>query len=223
VKFWKNTPNKFNAESDYYAKGSYVCLVLDLEIRNTSNNRHSLDDVFKTMYERFPLDETGYTNEDFRKTSEEFAGVSLKQFFDEYVFGTRPIEWEKYLSYAGLELKSDDSTIVPMVGLRTDRRGDKIVIDEVLTGSSAEKSGLMSGDEIIAYDGERLSLEEMDKLIKGLKSGDKVTLTVFRADKLKEFTLKLEEKKLANYYIEKTANPTALHKSIYEDWLEVKW
>jgi predicted metalloprotease with PDZ domain len=197
--------------------------VLDLEIRNASKNRHSLDDVFKAMYERFPLDVNGYTNEDFQKTCEEFAGTSLKQFFGDYVYGTKPIEWEKFLSCAGLELKSDDSTIVPVVGLRTERRGDRIVVEEVITGSSAEKTGLMSGDEIIAYDGERLSHEEMGNRIKELKAGDKVTLIVFRADKLKEFTLKLEEKKLANYYLEKTAHPSTLQKEIYEDWLEAKW
>ncbi len=223
VKFWKRTPNAYNSESDYYGKGSYVCLVLDLEIRNASKNRHSLDDVFKAMYERFPLDVKGYTNEDFQKTSEEFAGVSLQQFFDDYVYGTKPIEWEKYLSYAGLKLKSDDSTVVPVVGIKASRQGGKIIIDEIITSSSAENAGLMSGDEIIAYDGSRLSYEDMEKRIKVLKAGDKVKLTIFRADNLKEFTLILEEKKLANYYLWKTENPNALQKEIYEDWLEVRW
>jgi predicted metalloprotease with PDZ domain len=38
VKFWRRTQNNYNSESDYYLKGSYVCLILDLEIRNSSRN-----------------------------------------------------------------------------------------------------------------------------------------------------------------------------------------
>lgn len=223
VKFWRRTPNAYNSESDYYSKGSYVSLVLDMEIRHSSKNKHSLDDVFVKMYNDFPLDVKGYTNEDFRRYSEEFAGSSLKQFFDDYVYGTKPIEWEKYLGYAGLELSSSDSTILPIVGLNTGKRGDKIIINDIIAGSSAENAMLMPGDEIIALNGGRLGYEEMEKRIKDLKSGDKITLTVFRADKLKEFTLELKDKKMANYYLLKTAKPSELQKEIYENWLETKW
>jgi predicted metalloprotease with PDZ domain len=223
VKFWKRTPNAYNSESDYYAKGSYVSLILDLEIRNASKNKHSLDDVFRAMYKDFPLDKKGYTNEDFRKYSEDLAGISLKQFFDDYVNGTKPIEWEKYLSYAGLELKSSDSTILPIVGLNTQKKGEKIIVNDVIAGSSAEDAKLMAGDEIIALNGGKMSYEEMEKRIKDMKAGDKITLSVFRADKLKEFTLELKDKKMANYYIEKTSKPGDMQKSIYEDWLEAKW
>jgi predicted metalloprotease with PDZ domain len=199
VKFWKTMPNKYNSESDYYAKGSYVCLLLDLEIRNSSKNKFSLDDVFRTMYKQFPLDKKGYTNDDFRKTSEKFVDKSLKKFFDDYVYGIIPLDWEKYLSYAGLELKSNDTTITSVAGLVTSKQGDKIIVESVLPGSSAEEGGIKNGDEIIAYNSERLNYEDMEKRIKELKTGDKVTLNVFRDDKIREFTLTMQEKKLMNY------------------------
>lgn len=222
VKFWRRTPNAFNSESDYYAKGSYVCLVLDLEIRNASEGKYSLDDVFKAMYERFPLDVKGYTNDDFRKVCEEFAGKKLSGFFDDYVTGTKPIEWERFLGYAGLELRSDDSTIVPVVGLITSKKGDKILVEQVLTGSSGEKAGIMSGDEIIAFNGSRLSYEEMENRIKELKTGDRVKLTAFRNDRMMEFSLTLEEKKLANYYLKENERPSGLQKKIFNDWLRTE-
>lgn len=222
VKFWRRTPNAFNSESDYYAKGSYVCLVLDLEIRNASEGKYSLDDAFKEMYERFPLDVKGYTNDDFRKVCEEFAGKKLSWFFDDYVTGTKPIEWERFLGYAGLELKSDDSTIVPVVGLITSKKGDKILVEQVLTGSSSEKAGIMSGDEIIAFNGSRLSYEEMENRIKKLKTGDRVKLTAFRNDRMMEFSLTLEEKKLANYYLKENERPSGLQKKIFTDWLRTE-
>lgn len=223
VKFWKRTANSYDSESDYYAKGSYVSLILDLEIHNASKNKHSLDDVFKKMYVMFPLDKSGYTNDDFMKICEEFAGISLQKFYDNYVYGTKPIEWEKYLSYAGLELKSSQDTIVPIVGLKTSKKGDKIVVDEIIAGSSAQSAGLMPGDEIIAYNDERLGYEDMEQRIKELKAGDKVTLAVFRAEKLMEFTLFLQEKKMLSYNLDKVKKPSNLQKAIYEKWLEAKW
>lgn len=223
VKFWRRTANSYNSESDYYSKGSHVCIVLDLEIRNASANKRSLDDVFRAMYERFPLDVKGYTNEDFQSVCEGFAGIKLDKFFNDYVTGTSPIEWEKFLGYAGLELKSDDSTMAPVVGLYASKKGDKIVIDDVLSGSASEKAGLIPEDEIVAFDGLKLPYEEMEKRVKALNEGESVNLTVFRNDKLKEFKISLANKKMANYYIEKIKNPTALQKSIYEKWLEAKW
>jgi predicted metalloprotease with PDZ domain len=175
------------------------------------------------MYKQFPLDKKGYTNDDFRKTSEKFVDKSLKKFFDDYVYGIIPLDWEKYLSYAGLELKSNDTTITSVAGLVTSKQGDKIIVESVLPGSSAEEGGIKNGDEIIAYNSERLNYEDMEKRIKELKTGDKVTLNVFRDDKIREFTLTMQEKKLMNYSLEKVPSPTPLQKSIYESWLNTNW
>lgn len=233
IKFWKRQPNSYNAESDYYGKGSYVSMILDLEIRNATNNSAKLDDVYKLMFERFPLDVKGYTNEDFKNTCEEVSArlhfvsdgqaIQLDEFFDDYVYGTKPIDWEKELGYAGLELKSDDSTMTPMVGIRANRKGEKIIIDEVLSGSASEKAGLMSGDEIVALDSIHLDYSEMDKRFSDMKTGDTVKLVVMRNNELRVFMLMLEDKKAANYSIIKTSTPTDLQRRIYEGWLGVKW
>jgi predicted metalloprotease with PDZ domain len=222
VKFWKRSANSYNSESDYYSKGSYVCIALDMDIRNSSKNEYSLDDVFKYMFKKFPLDVKGYTNDDFRKACEKFAGKPLKQFFEDYVFGVKPIEWEKYLGYAGLVLTHSDSVITPVVGLICSKNENKIVIQEVIAGSSAEKAGLLSGDEIIAVDGSRLSYEEAEKRIRELKTGDKITVTAFRNNNLIEAKLSMEEIKISNYKLEKSSNQTALQKRIYDKWLEMK-
>jgi predicted metalloprotease with PDZ domain len=175
------------------------------------------------MYKKFPLDKKGYTNEDFMKACEKFADKNLKQFFDDYVYGVVPIDWEKYLNYAGLELTHSDSVITPIVGLLCSKNENKVIIEHVIEGSSAEKAGLLLGDEIIACDGMRLGYEEIDKRIKELKIGDKVTFTVFRNNKLSEATLSLEEIKLSNYKLSKTEFPSDMQKKIYESWLETKW
>ncbi|MCX7878537.1 MAG: PDZ domain-containing protein [Ignavibacteria bacterium] len=223
IKFWRRNPDAYESESDYYKKGSYVCMLLDLEIRHSSKNKHSLDDVFRYMADNFPHDRKGYTNEDFIKTAENYAGKNLKSFFNKYLYGTDFVDWNKYLSYAGLVLKSDDSVIVPVAGLKIKKAGNKVYVDTVLKGSSAEDAGIISGDEIIALNGQSMSYEEMESRIKSLSHGESIRITVWRNNFLYDFTLTLRHKKISGYYVEKIKTPSKLQKKIYESWLGVKW
>ena len=222
IKFWKGTQQSFNTESSYYAKGANVSLILDLEIRHHTNNAGSLDSVYRKMFERFPLG-TGYTNSDFQKVCEEVNGTSLQKFFNDYVYGTKLIDWDKYFSYAGLELVSEDSSAIPAIGLNLYEMNSKLMVSSVITGSSAEDAGLDIGDEIIALNGERVNMAQFNKKIEKSQLGDKITLSIFRDNKLKEIELVLKEAKLPNYKIEKIENPSELQKNIYENWLGVNW
>jgi predicted metalloprotease with PDZ domain len=223
VKFWKGTQQNYNAETDYYKKGADVSLILDLEIRNRSVNKYCLDDVFRRMYEIFPLGGAGYTNEDFMNICGELCGGSFGEFFDDYVYGTEPIEWEKYLSIAGLDLKSNDSTVIPVVGLVLSDTAGRVVINKVLPGSSAEGAGLNAEDEIIAIDGDKADYVTVEKKLKELKADEKVEISVFKENKLKKVIIKLEDRKITKYHLQKITEPSELQKSVFENWFGIKW
>ncbi|MBI2427895.1 MAG: M61 family metallopeptidase [Ignavibacteriales bacterium] len=219
VKYWKRQQNSFKAESDYYGKGSHVSLLLDLEIRHRSENKHSLDDVMRTMYRRFPVSK-GFTNADFIKVSEEFTGGRLKEFFDNYLYGTVPLPWEKNLAFTGLELALKDSTGKIGLGIMTQDTGEKNRITGVIPNSPAEKAGVEINDEIVALNGFRVRSSEMNERVSSMTKGDEITLTIFRNDKLKEIKLQLEYFGFPAYVVKKTAKPTDLQKSIFESWLK---
>jgi len=223
IKFWKGSQQSYIAETDYYRKGADVSLILDLEIRNKSGNKYSLDDVFRTMFEKYPPGISGYTNEDFMNMCAEFGGGSFRQFFDDYVYGTKPIEWEMFLAYAGLELKSNDSTVMPVVGLTLSIEGDRVFINSVLQGSSAEDAGLSIGDEIIAINGLKEEYKTIEKRLRELKEDENIKITVFKKNKLKDVVLNLQNRKIGKYKVEKIVNPDAIQKSIFESWLGKKW
>ena len=222
VKFWKGNQQSYNAEVDYYRKGADVSLILDLEIRNRSENKFSLDDIFRRMFETFPLGVRGYTNEDFKMTCSELCGGSFKEFFDDYVYGTKPIDWEKYLSFAGLDIKGSDSTVVPVLGIAISDTSGRVVINNVLPGSSAEDAGLNAEDEIIALDGVKADYVTVEKKLNELKAGEKVEITVFKQNKLKKVILKLEDRKITKYHLQKITEQSDLQKSVFESWLGLK-
>jgi predicted metalloprotease with PDZ domain len=196
-----------------------VCIALDLEIMNASKAKHSLDDIMRYMFSKYPLDVKGYTNQDFRRACEKFSGKSLKQFFADYVYGTKPVEWEKYLDYAGLTLLRSDEVIKPVAGLFCNKNGEKIVVRDVLEGSSSARAGILPGDEIIAMDGVKLSYDEAERKVTALKKGDKIKLTVFRGDKLVEHIISMEELNITKYSLKPVESPSKLQQKIYAKWL----
>lgn len=88
----------------FYNKGPIVGLILDMEIRNSTNNEKSLDDVMRHLYNHYyKLNNRGFTEAEFQRTCEIVAGHSLDEVF-EYVYTTMEFDYNKYLKYAGLFL-----------------------------------------------------------------------------------------------------------------------
>jgi predicted metalloprotease with PDZ domain len=100
-----NTPDR---SISYYNKGQIVGVLLDLEIRDATDNHKSLDDVFRLLYEQYALQGKFYNDSDgIRAAVEEVAGKSFEDFFSKYVSGLDEIPYEDFLSIAGLELRMD--------------------------------------------------------------------------------------------------------------------
>ncbi len=94
----------------YYIKGPLVGLLLDLEIRQVTGNRKSLDDVMRTLYNVYYKEKgRGFTEAEFQFVCETVAGSSLAGVF-EYVYTTKPLDYNKYLSHAGLYLTGPDAS-----------------------------------------------------------------------------------------------------------------
>jgi predicted metalloprotease with PDZ domain len=223
VKYWKEHQQGFNSESDYYGKGSDVSLILDLEIRQRSNNKYSLDDVMRTLYRRFPLGGNGYTVDDLRTIAEKLGGTDLKKFFEDYVTGTIPIDWERYLGYAGLRVQARDSDRKISLGMVTADRENRTRVMSVTAGTSAYDAGVDIGDEVVALNGLRVHTSDLPDRLADYKPGDKVKLTIFRRDRLREFEIALRLQDVPSYKVTKVEQPSPLQKSIFESWLKTTW
>ena len=96
----------------YYYKGLIVGMLLDLTIRRATENRLSLDDVMRAMYEQFYLrtpvnyylSGRGYKEADFERLAGKTAGIDLTLFFDTAVHRTETLDYT-ILEFVGLELK----------------------------------------------------------------------------------------------------------------------
>jgi predicted metalloprotease with PDZ domain len=89
----------------YYNKGELLGFLLDLALRHATGNGAGLDDVMRRLNEDFARPRRYYTEADLRgliaETAPGFSG--LEAFFADYVRGTRELDYDTYLGYAGLE------------------------------------------------------------------------------------------------------------------------
>lgn len=99
---------------NYYNKGLLLGMALDLEIRSKTRNERSLEDVMNIMTAEFGGQKKGYTNDDIQRIAEKVAGCSFEQFFQDYLRDRKPIDFNRYLSLAGLELEEKKSDQTPM-------------------------------------------------------------------------------------------------------------
>jgi predicted metalloprotease with PDZ domain len=223
VKDSRGTEQRQNAESGFYEKGACVSALLDLRIRKLTANKFSLDDVMRTMYKRFPLPGKGYTLKDFQSVAEEFTHSSLQSFFDDFIYGTKPLPWEESLGIAGIELTPKDSIKKPWLGISTYDAGDRMRVWNVVAGSPAENAGISVGDELLALNGYRTRSADFSDRISEMKEGGDVVIALFRNDKLREVHGKVGSVPVPAYSASKVKNPSPEQKSIYESWLKTTW
>jgi predicted metalloprotease with PDZ domain len=223
VKDSRGTEQDYNAESDIYNKGANASMLLDLQIRKLSSNRHSLDEVMRAMYKRFPLSGTGYTLKDFQAVAEEVAGASLQGFFNDYIYGTKPLPWEESLRTAGIDLIPKDSLRKPWIGVAASDAGERTKIRNVVAGSPAEEAGIEIGDELLAFNGFRVRANDFIDRIGEMKIGDAFTITIFRNDALRQIQVKAGSAPVPAYTASKVKSPTPDQKAVYESWLQTKW
>ena len=109
---WSDGPfGKHGKEADkaisYYEKGPVVGLILDFAIRKATQNKKSLDDVMQLLYwQYYKKMQRGFTDAEFQQACETTAGISLAAVF-EYVYTTKEIDYNDYLSFAGLQLNEE--------------------------------------------------------------------------------------------------------------------
>ncbi len=84
-----------------HLQGEMIGAMLDLIVRDATNDRRTIDDVMRAMMARF-AGERGFSGSDIERTVAEVCGCVVKPFFDAHVRGTTPIPFNRYLRSIGL-------------------------------------------------------------------------------------------------------------------------
>lgn len=236
IKLYRPDENTPNTSVSYYLKGSLIALLLDLEIRSRTDNpgvgtsllnRRSLDDVLVTTYREYTLHGQGVPDDAFQGICEQVAGGSLQQFFDDYVRGVAELPFERYLARAGLSLafgwKGEGAERRAGLGVRVKQQSGRAVVETVFADGPAYHADLSVGDELIALDGFRIDETTLGERLAERLPGDRVTLTLFRRDELREVALTLGQRPYNEVKITPRPDATPEQRALYEGWLRAAW
>jgi len=134
----------------YYPKGAVAGFLLDILIRDATDNEASLDDVMRDLYWRTHKEKfTGFTEaawwESVRRAG---GGESFDDFYARYVDGREPYPWDDVLPLAGLKLVTD-TTYQPLVGIypEYDERGARV--SDLVPDGAAAAAGVQVGDYLV--------------------------------------------------------------------------
>lgn len=222
IKSYRPDEHSVNRYISYYSKGELVNFLLDIKIRSASNGAKSLDDVMRYLYDEYfkKLNKT-YSPADFQKAAEMMAGTSLEPFFDKYVRGRDEIEYNSILNDIGLQLvKLRPESNQPYFGANLREATGGLNITSLPVGTPAYEWGLNTDDLIIAIDGYQVtSSSELNFHLNRKKAGNKVKVTLFRDNKLREMDVTLGKTPASGYSIVAAANPTAEQMRLYQNYL----
>ena len=220
IKLYRRDANSDNNQISYYLKGELVSLLLDLLIRAKHENKKSLDDVMRLMWQRFGIDEIGFSEMQLRQAIAEVADVNLDEFFHRYIETTTELPFNEYLEPFGLHLKPvKEKEKVPYVGIKIQSENGKEVIKFVAVDSPASTAGIDPGDELLAIDGVRVTAESFNKRLQDYQVGESIRVSIFHQDELKNLSLTLTQPQPSRYEIEIQENLSATQKQNLSGWL----
>lgn len=133
----------------YYPKGSLAGFLLDVMIRDASDNARSLDTVMREVYQSTFKAGRGFTAQDWwGAVTRAAGGRSFADFNARFVDGREPFPWATVLPLAGLRLNVD-SLREPWIGVSTNVDSGGVMVMDVERDGAAQVAGVQVGDYLV--------------------------------------------------------------------------
>lgn len=220
IKAYRSNENSVNTTISYYSKGQILAAMLDIYIITKFKGKKSLDNFMQALYQEFyKKKDIGFTEEEFHAALEDFLGEDMDWFFDNYIYGTQVIDYEKFFKGIGLAVTGQKTIPNSKLGIRTKTENGKIKITTVYSGSVAEEQGLSVNDEIIGFNGYRLTEAVTMDHIDELSVGEKIDLLIARDGILLSYTITIKES--FNMRYDYNRNFDGNQEKLFDYWLRV--
>jgi len=208
--------NRPEESVSYYAKGQVLGVLLDILIRDRTDNEKSLDDVLRAMNHEFAKQNKPYRDSlDIRLAAEQVAGGSFEDFFRKYVSHAEPLPYSQIFALAGLELRSAQRKR-PMLGFFIEREATgEVIVRNLDAESSAAQAGLRSGDVVLSWNGSEPP-RNVERWVYSQKAGSVVHARVRRDDREMPIDFRIDEATETFYQVVEDSHAVAKAKRIRE-------
>ncbi len=226
IKHYRQGENSPNVLSSYYIQGTVIGWMLDMEIMKATGSAKNLDDPLRKLYQQtFANEKRAFKDNEFEILCEEIIGTNAcKEIFNSRVRGRNDVDFDKYLSYAGLKLTPKKPQIEQgFLGIKTRQDSGRLIVAGVLAQSAAESSGLSVSDEIVAVDGLRMDNAKLGWYIANREPESQVKITISRFGALQELSSEITFKPLMEHRISRLEKASDDQRTLYRSWLGQEW
>ena len=157
----------------FYSRGPLVALMLDIEIRSKTNNQKSLDDVMRALNADAQQGKT-YNEDSLIDLVEQYSGVDLTEFYNRYIHGTDSLPIDAYLAKGGIASGNTADNVT--LGYA----GGNFIVSSIDSSSALGRAGIQAGDALIAVNGRKLTLDNIDQLSALKDSASSATFSIER-------------------------------------------
>jgi predicted metalloprotease with PDZ domain len=174
----------------YYNKGEVLGVLLDLRIRQATQGRKSLRDLFQWMNENYAKKGRPFPDSDgVQQAAETVSGQSFVEFFHQYVAGVQELPYNELFGFVGLQV-AETTIQSSSAGFTTGTNlGGQPEVASVEVNSDAHRAGIAIGDRVVEVDGTPATLSVDDQLAR-MRPGSSVKVTV--ANRRGQRTVKLK-------------------------------
>jgi predicted metalloprotease with PDZ domain len=210
-----------------HLQGELLGNMLDLLIRNATNNKYSMDDVMRGMMKQFGTGK-GFTNKDVEQVISKICGCNVHDFFQQHIYGNDAIDFNKYLQLAGMR---SNLTWVDAINDNGEPAADlhvyawlnskgKLLLGITNPETVWGKAGLHTGDEIVSVnDKPVLTQRDFFSIIGKLKIGDTVSITVKSSSGINTVNVTVSGYQAASVKIEELTTATEEQRKLRWHWL----
>jgi len=230
IDYYKAREETANRSISYYTKGHLASFCLDLELRERSDQKASMQDVMRALWSEYGRVGRGIPEGAFPGIVARVTGVDIADFARRYLSGTEELDFDRFGRLAGLTfgpIPEKPETLE--AGLPGDLGVDYRIQDNVVRlttvrdGGPGRRAGLSPGDELIAVDGVKIVAKEFDDLLKRFPPGTAADLTLFRRGWLTRVPVTFGRAPPEKYQFLPLPEATARQKAIYEAWIGAPW
>ncbi|HSE33796.1 MAG TPA: PDZ domain-containing protein [Pyrinomonadaceae bacterium] len=211
-----------------HLQGNVLGTMLDLMIRESTGGQHSLDEVMRRLSERF-TPQRGITGRDIETAVRDVCNCDPQPFFERYVRGARPLDFDRYLRAIGLRTKVSWSAAVDNDGRsEPDLRifafnapGESMLRIRLTNPTSAwARAGLHTGDRLVSLDGHPVTTtNDFRSWLGKLQVGETVRVAVAREGAISNVPVVITGYDRPTVRVDEIANATAAQRRLRTQWV----
>jgi len=207
-----------NSSQLYYPKGGLLGFLLDISIRDATENAHNLDEVMRALYTRYYRQSRGFSTADLLNELRTAGMPDIDTFYRRYIDGRDPLPYDSVFAKAGLRLRRE---VGPLLGVSTNPNADgEVQVAIVVPGSAAEAAGVQAGDVLTTVGDVRVTTDQnwagaFRSRYRG-KAGQPLPIAVRRAGQSLTLNSTVREGSVGPGTLERIANPTARQTKVWQ-------